>query len=384
MTTKTNNPDFLIVGSGFYGAVLAERLANTLKKKVLIIEKRNHIGGNCYSELDKKSGIEYHKYGTHIFHTANQKVWDYINKFTEFNNYRHQVLSNHRNKIFQMPINLETINTFFKKDFNPEEAKRFISKKTNKYKNYKFKNFEDKAISQIGKDLYNAFIKGYTQKQWGKNPKKLPESIFNRLPIRYSYNEDYYQQTQYQGIPKHGYTNIFNNLINNKNIKIKYNESFNLKYKIKPKYLTIYTGPLDLLFKYKFGKLEWRSLLFKKKYHNVNDFQGSAVINFPDLKNKFTRIHEPKHLHPERKYFNDNKTISIKEYSVKNDKEPYYPINDKKNRLLHRKYKLEADKILKFDYGGRLADYAYYDMDMTISAALKKFDSLKKKIRWKF
>ena len=381
MTTKTNNPDFLIVGSGFYGAVLAERLANTLKKKVLIIEKRNHIGGNCYSELDKKSGIEYHKYGTHIFHTANQKVWDYINKFTEFNNYRHQVLSNHRNKIFQMPINLETINTFFKKDFNPEEAKRFISKKTNKYKNYKFKNFEDKAISQIGKDLYNAFIKGYTQKQWGKNPKKLPESIFNRLPIRYSYNEDYYQQTQYQGIPKHGYTNIFNNLINNKNIKIKYNESFNLKYKIKPKYLTIYTGPLDLLFKYKFGKLEWRSLLFKKKYHNVNDFQGSAVINFPDLKNKFTRIHEPKHLHPERKYFNDNKTISIKEYSVKNDKEPYYPINDKKNRLLHRKYKLEADKILKFDYGGRLADYAYYDMDMTISAALKKFDSLKKKIR---
>ena len=233
MTTKTNNPDFLIVGSGFYGAVLAERLANTLKKKVLIIEKRSHIGGNCYSELDKKSGIEYHKYGTHIFHTANQKVWDYINKFTEFNNYRHQVLSNHKNKIFQMPINLETINTFFKKDFNPEEAKRFISKKTNKYKNYKFKNFEDKAISQIGKDLYNAFIKGYTQKQWGKNPKKLPESIFNRLPIRYSYNEDYYQQTQYQGIPKHGYTNIFNNLTNNKNIKIKYNESFNLKYKIK-------------------------------------------------------------------------------------------------------------------------------------------------------
>ena len=381
MTTKTNNPDFLIVGSGFYGAVLAERLANTLKKKVLIIEKRSHIGGNCYSELDKKSGIEYHKYGTHIFHTANQKVWDYINKFTEFNNYRHQVLSNHKNKIFQMPINLETINTFFKKDFNPEEAKRFISKKTNKYKNYKFKNFEDKAISQIGKDLYNAFIKGYTQKQWGKNPKKLPESIFNRLPIRYSYNEDYYQQTQYQGIPKHGYTNIFNNLTNNKNIKIKYNESFNLKYKIKPKYLTIYTGPLDLLFKYKFGKLEWRSLLFKKKYHNINDFQGSAVINFPDLKNKFTRIHEPKHLHPERKYFNDNKTISIKEYSVKNDKEPYYPINDEKNRVLHRTYKLEADKILKFDYGGRLADYAYYDMDMTISAALKKFDSLKKKIR---
>ena len=374
-------PDFLIVGSGFYGAVLAERLANILKKKVLIIEKRNHIGGNCFSEVDKKSGVEYHKYGTHIFHTANQTVWDYICKFTEFNNYRHQVLSNHKNKIYQMPINLETINTFFNKNFSPEEAKQFILKKTNKFKNYKFKNFEDKAISQIGKELYSAFIKGYTQKQWGKNPRRLPESIFNRLPIRYSYNEDYYQQTQHQGIPKYGYTNIFNNLVKNKKIRIKYNESFNLGYDIKPKFLTIYTGPLDLLFKYKFGKLEWRSLLFKKKYHKIKDRQGSAVVNFPDLKNKFTRIHEPKHLHPERKYFNDVKTITIKEYSIKNDKEPYYPINDEKNRLLHRRYKDEANKILRFDYGGRLADYAYYDMDMTISAALKKFESIKKKIR---
>ena len=263
--SKNNIPDVLIIGSGFYGAVLAERIANVLNKRVLIIEKRNHIGGNSYSETDKKTNIEYHKYGTHIFHTSNEKVWKYINNFTEFNNYRHQVLTSHKNKVYQMPINLETINTFFKKNFNPSEAQSFVQKKTKKFKKYKFKNFEDKAISQIGKDLYNAFIKGYTQKQWGKNPKLLPESIFNRLPIRYSYNEDYYQQTQYQGIPKNGYKNIFINLLKNKKIKIKFNENFKLSYKIKPKYLTIYTGPLDSLMGYKFGKLEWRSLSFKKK-----------------------------------------------------------------------------------------------------------------------
>jgi len=378
---KKNNPDVLIVGSGFYGLVLAERLANVLNKKILIIEKRNHIGGNCYSETDKKTNIEYHKYGTHIFHTSNLKVWNYINKFTEFNNYRHQVLTKHKNKIFQMPINLETINSFFKKNLNPIDAEKFISKKTKKFKNYKFKNFEDKAVSQIGNELYKAFIKGYTQKQWGKNPKHLPESIFNRLPIRFSYNEDYYPQTQYQGIPKKGYTEIFQNLIENKNIKIKFNEAYKLNYKITPKYLTIYTGPLDSLLNYKYGKLEWRSLVFKKQNKNIKDYQGTAVINYTDLKDKYTRIHEPKHLHPERKSFESKSTLIIKEYSVKNDREPYYPINDEKNRTKHRKYKLEVNNLEKFDFGGRLADYAYYDMDMTISAALKKFEQIKKKIK---
>ena len=266
-------------------------------------------------------------------------------------------------------------------NLNPIDAEKFISKKTKKFKNYKFKNFEDKAVSQIGNELYKAFIKGYTQKQWGKNPKHLPESIFNRLPIRFSYNEDYYPQTQYQGIPKKGYTEIFQNLIENKNIKIKFNEAYKLNYKITPKYLTIYTGPLDSLLNYKYGKLEWRSLVFKKQNKNIKDYQGTAVINYPDLKDKYTRIHEPKHLHPERKSFESKSTLIIKEYSVKNDREPYYPINDEKNRTKHRKYKLEVNNLEKFDFGGRLADYAYYDMDMTISAALKKFEQIKKKIK---
>ncbi len=370
--------DFLIVGCGFYGAVLAERIANILKKEVVIIDKRDHIGGNCYSEFDKKSGIEYHKYGTHIFHTGNQLVWDYINNFTKFNNYRHQVLSSHNGKIYQMPINLETINSLYKKNFTPLEASRHIQNESKKFKFFKFKNFEDKAKSQIGEKLYKSFIKGYTIKQWGKSPKLLPESIFNRLPIRFNYNEDYYPQTQYQGIPFNGYTEIFKNLLDNKKIKILLKENFKFDYKIKPKFCTIYTGPLDSLFNYNYGNLEWRSLRFEKKSYSLNDFQGSAVINYPDLKEKFTRIHEPKHLHPERLVYSKNKTIIIKEFSIKDNKNPYYPINDTLNREKHRKYKTLASKIKSFYVGGRLADYAYYDMDMTISAALKKFNLIQK------
>ncbi len=372
--------DFLIVGSGFYGCVLAERIANVLKKKVLIVDQRNHIGGNCYSKIDQETGIEYHVYGTHIFHTSNFKVWKYINQFTEFNNYRHQVLSSHKKKIYQMPINLETINSLFKKNFSPKEASSFLKKITKKYKKNNYENFEDKAKSQIGDQLYSAFIKNYTKKQWKKDPKHLPSSIFNRLPIRLSYNEDYYEQTQWQGIPKNGYTEIFKKLLNNKKIKVSLNQKYNLNFKIKPKYLTIYTGALDKLLNYKFGKLDWRSLNFKKKILKLKDFQGTSVINFPDLNKKYTRIHEPKHLHPERNVFKKDKTLIIEEYPSNNINEPYYPINDEKNRNLHRKYKEYLINKKNFTFGGRLADYAYYDMDMTISAALKKFEKIKKEI----
>ena len=372
--------DFLIVGSGFYGCVLAERIANVLKKKVLIVDQRNHIGGNCYSKIDQETGIEYHVYGTHIFHTSNFKVWKYINQFTEFNNYRHQVLSSHKKKIYQMPINLETINSLFKKNFSPKEASSFLKKITKKYKKNNYENFEDKAKSQIGDQLYSAFIKNYTKKQWKKDPKHLPSSIFNRLPIRLSYNEDYYEQTQWQGIPKNGYTEIFKKLLNNKKIKVSLNQKYNLNFKIKPKYLTIYTGALDKLLNYKFGKLDWRSLNFKKKILKLKDFQGTSVINFPDLNKKYTRIREPKHLHPERNVFKKDKTLIIEEYPSNNINEPYYPINDEKNRNLHRKYKEYLINKKNFTFGGRLADYAYYDMDMTISAALKKFEKIKKEI----
>lgn len=375
---KKIKTDFLIVGSGLYGCVLAERISSFFKKKVIIVEKRNHIGGNCFSEIDKKTGIEYHKYGTHIFHTSIKSVWDYLKDFTEFNSYRHQVLTRYKSKTYQLPINLETINNFFKKDFSPLQAKKFIIKEAKKFSKNKYQNFEDKARSQIGEKLYKAFIKYYTFKQWGKDPKNLPSSIFNRLPLRFSYNEDYYKTPFVQGIPLDGYTSIFKRLTESPNIEIIYNTNYELEHNYDVKYLTIYTGPLDKLIRNKFGSLEWRSLKFKKKIFNLQDYQGTSVINFPELKYKYTRIHEPRHLHPERNY--GNKTLVIEEYPVINIDEPYYPINDEKNRERHKKYKnfLLNNKNRKILFGGRLADYAYYDMDMTISASLKKFNLIKK------
>jgi UDP-galactopyranose mutase len=369
--------DFLIVGTGFYGSVLGERIANVLKKKVLFLEKRNHIGGNCYSEKDKTTEIEYHKYGTHIFHTSNENVWNYISNFTKFNNYKHQVLAIHKNKIFQLPINLETINSFFNKNLKPQEAIDFIKKKINKENINKPNNFEEKAISMIGSDLYNAFIKNYTTKQWGVHPKNLNQSIFSRLPIRYNYLEDYFNHCKYQGIPLNGYTEIFKKMLSSPRIVVKLNtDYFKIKEKIKVKYLTIYTGPIDKFFNYKYGKLGWRSVKFEHKIINVGDFQGNSVINYPDLKFKFTRIHEPKHLHLERNYAK-NKTLVIKEYALDDNLNPYYPINSPENMRLIKIYKEKAKKIKNVIFGGRLADYAYYDMDMTISAALVKFNKIK-------
>ena len=378
---KKIKTDFLIVGSGLYGCVLAERISSVLKKKVIILEKRDHIGGNCYSEIDKSTGIEYHKYGTHIFHTSIKPVWDYLKDFTKFNSYRHQVLAKYKSKTYQLPINLETINNFFKKDFRPMQAKNFIKNQAKKFNNRSYGNFEEKARSQIGDKLYKAFIKDYTFKQWGKKPKNLPSSIFNRLPLRFNYNEDYYKNPFIQGIPLDGYTKIFKRLTEKSNIEVIYKSNYEYENNYNVKYFTIYTGPLDKLLKNKFGKLEWRSLEFKKEILNCEDYQGTSVMNYPELKFKYTRIHEPRHLHPERGY--GKKTLIIKEYPKINSNEPYYPINDIKNRSRHKKYKsyLFNNKNKKIIFGGRLADYAYYDMDMTISASLKKFNFIKKLLK---
>ena len=362
--------DFLIVGSGLYGCVLAERIANILKKKVIILEKRNHIGGNCYSEIDKSTGIEYHKYGTHIFHTSIPRVIEYIKNFTKFNSYRHQVLSKYKNKIFQMPINLETINSFYKKNFTPSQAELFIKNKSKKYLKSSYRNFEEKAKAQIGNELYEAFIKNYTQKQWNKPPIELPASIFNRLPMRFNYDEDYYKNPILQGIPLDGYTKIFQNFIADKKIDVIYNHDFKLANNYNVKYLTIYTGPIDKLFKNKYGSLEWRSLKFKKKVFKLDDYQGTSVINYPETKYAYTRIHEPKHLHPERTY--KKNTLIIEEYPAENTSEPYYPVSTEKNKNIFRQYLklLISNKNTKILSGGRLADYEYFYLVMKIYAAL--------------
>jgi len=371
-------PRFIIVGSGFFGSVLAERISNVLKEKVLVIEKRNHIGGNCYSEIDTETGIEFHKYGTHIFHTDNRIVWDYITGFTEFNGYFHQVLTTFRGKVFQMPINLETINSFYNINLKPYEVEGFLEKEISKEGILNPVNFEEKAISMIGRPLYEAFIKGYTKKQWQQDPASLPVSILNRLPFRKNYNESYYF-SRWQSIPLEGYTTIFSKMLASPLIELKLNtDFFSIKDQIPAESKVFYSGSIDRYFGFKYGRLDWRSLRFEMEYLDFDDFQGTSVMNYAEEAIPYTRIHEPKHLHPEREY-KTGKTIIIKEYSLWDDgSNPYYPVNNEKNNVLLSKYKADAAKEKNVVFSGRLGDYKYYDMHQTIAIALEKFEDLRR------
>jgi UDP-galactopyranose mutase len=365
---------YVVVGSGFSGAVIAERIAGQLGQKVLVIEKRDHIGGNCYSETDAATDIEYHRYGTHIFHTSNERVWNYICRFTAFNNYRHQVLSCHKGRNYQFPINLETINHFYNVNLKPFEVDDFMatvrggSQKTPA-------NFEEQAIFQVGRELYEAFFKHYTIKQWQTDPRELPPAIFNRIPVRKNYDESYFSDT-WQGIPVNGYTAIFQNLLADKKIRVLLNtDFFAIRDQLDPDACLVYSGPIDRFFDHKFGKLSWRTLRFEKETKAVEDYQGNSVINFPDPDIPYTRIHEPRHLHPERRYEQKN-TILFREYSLldKGD-EPYYPIPSEDNQRLLALYRQEAARQKNLFITGRLGDYKYYDMHQTIDRALDIFET---------
>jgi UDP-galactopyranose mutase len=368
---------FLIVGSGFFGSVLAERIANKLKEKVVVIEKRNHIGGNCYSLDDPETGIHYHLYGTHIFHTPNERVWKYINRFTEFNSYYHQVLTTYRNKVYQMPVNLETINTFYGLNLKPYEVESFLQEEIKKEKITVPRNFEEKAISFMGRPLYEAFIKGYTLKQWQKDPREMPESVLKRLPFRKNYNESYYN-SRWQGIPLHGYGKIFEKLLDSPKIEVKLNtDYFSLKDHIPSGTKIIYSGPIDQFFNYKFGRLEYRTLKFEKEIYPFEDYQGTSVMNYADVDVPYTRIHEPRHLHPERTDYPVDRTMIIKEYSLMDDgNNPFYPINDEKNQKLVYRYREECRPLKNTIISGRLGEYKYYDMHDTINHALDMFDKI--------
>ncbi len=366
--------DYLIVGAGFFGSVMAERLANDSGAKVLVIDKRPHIGGNCYSDFDQDTGIEVHKYGTHIFHTSSGKVWDYITKFTEFNSYHHQVLTTYKNKVYQMPINLETINSFYNLNLKPYEAKEFIRNEIAKEGIKEPKNLEEKAISLIGRPLYEALIKGYTIKQWGMDPKELPISIITRLPVRYNYREDYFVDAKWQGLPCEGYTEVFKRLLSSPNIRVELNcDYFENRHNFSIREKTIYTGPIDRYYDFKYGRLEWRSIFLEKEVVDVEDYQGTAVMNCADVETKIIRIHEPRHLHPERD-ITGQKTVIFYETSNTNSDEPYYPVNTSGNQNLLLQYKELSKKEKDLIMGGRLGDYSYYDMDKTILAALRCYE----------
>ena len=353
--------DYLIVGSGFFGSVCAHELT---KKgyKCLVIEKRSHIGGNCYTE--NKDGIHIHKYGAHVFHTSNKEIWDYVNQFARFNNFVNHVKVNYQNKIYSFPINMMTLHQLYDVT-TPEQARQKLEEI--RIKNDDPKNLEEWIVSQVGVDIYNIFIKGYTTKQWGRHPIDLPASIIKRLPIRFTYDDSYYGQ-DYQGIPSGGYTQIFEKLLDGIEVLLNEDylqnkESFNKKAK-----KVIYTGPLDAYYNFCFGALNYRSLKFETQRVEVPDYQGNAVVNYTELHVPYTRILEHKHFD----YKNTNFTYITHEYPREYGEgfEPYYPINDKINTPIFEKYKTLTDAEPNVIFGGRLAEYRYYDMHQVIGAAL--------------
>lgn len=370
----------VIVGAGCFGSTLAHLIASKLNRQVTVIDKRSHIGGNCYSYDDADTGINCHMYGSHIFHTSIKEVYDFISQFVTLNHYRHFVMTRSNGTVYSMPINLRTVNKFFNKDMTPSECKAFLEEKIAQSHIDNPANLEEQAISLIGKDLYKAFIRGYTKKQWQRDPKELPSFIIKRLPFRTTYNCDYFNDT-YQGIPVGGYTKLFEGLLNHPYIDLKLNTNYqDIKDTIKEDDIVIYTGPIDEYFDFCFGKLEWRSLDFKWEVLNEQDHQGCACMNEADEDVPYTRTHEFKHYHPERKeVLASNKTIICREYSkeYKDGDTPYYPVNNDRNQELLAKYQEKAKSLKNVFFGGRLGTYQYFDMDKSILQALRFFDEHK-------
>ena len=372
--------DLLIVGSGFFGLTIADRCARELDLEVQVIDRRSHIGGNAYSENDPETGIEVHRYGAHLFHTSNQRVWEYVNQFTSFTPYQHRVYTTYAGEVFPMPINLGTINQFQRAAYTPEEARAWVVEQASMLTGEPA-NFEEKAISLIGKPLYEAFIKGYTAKQWQTDPRELGAEIISRLPVRYTYDNRYFSDT-YEGLPTDGYTAWLEKMADHPNITVTLDTDFFDESQPWHKAATVgqvpivYTGPVDRYFDFAHGDLSWRTLDFETEVLPIGDFQGTPVMNYADESIDYTRIHEFRHFHPERDYPTD-KTVIMREFSrfAEHADEPYYPINtpqDRERLLAYRELaKGEADVL----FGGRLGTYQYLDMHMAIGAALSMYDN---------
>ena len=356
--------NYLIVGSGLFGSIFAYE-ANKRGKKSLVIDKRQHIGGNIYTE--KIEDINVHKYGAHIFHTNNKQVWQYINQFAEFNRYTNSPVARFKDEVYNLPFNMNTFNKLWGV-FTPDEAKQKIEEELKEVNIEEPKNLEEQAIKLIGKTIYEKLVKGYTEKQWGMKATDLPAFIIKRLPVRFTYDNNYFN-SEYQGIPKGGYTGIIEKMLDGIDVKLNYDffehreELENIAEKI------IFTGPIDEYYNYCFGELQYRSVRFETEVLDTDNYQGNAVVNYTEYEVPYTRIIEHKHF----EFGTGPKTVISREYSDKWDKtkEPYYPINNERNNNLYNKYKELADKDEKVIFGGRLGQYKYYDMDKVIEEALK-------------
>ena len=362
--------DYLVVGSGMYGAVFAQE-AKKAGKSVLVIDKRNNIAGNIYTE--KIEGINVHKYGAHIFHTNNKRVWDYVNQFAEFNRFTNSPVANYHGELYSLPFNMYTFNKMWGV-VTPEEAEKKIEEQKKEAGITNPKNLEEQAISLVGTDIYEKLIKGYTEKQWGRKCDQLPAFIIKRLPVRLTFDNNYFNAL-YQGIPVGGYTRMVENMLDG--IEVRLGEDYLAK---KEEYdqmakKVIYTGPIDAYFEYKLGALEYRSVRFENEILDIPNFQGNAAVNYTDAETPWTRIIEHKWF----EFGKDEngkelpKTVISREYSSewKLGDEPYYPVNDEKNGELYKKYRELAEKEEKVVFGGRLGEYKYYDMDAVILSALQ-------------
>ena len=372
--------DLLIVGSGFFGLTIAERAAAS-GRKVTVIDRRPHIGGNAYSEDEPETGIEVHKYGAHLFHTSNPTVWEYVNRFTTFTDYEHRVYTNHKGVVYPLPINLGTINQFFQAAYSPDEARALVHEQAGEFDAKDAANLEEKGIALIGRPLYEAFIRDYTGKQWQTDPKDLPAEVISRLPVRYNYDNRYFNDT-WEGLPTDGYTAWLERMADHPNIEVALDTDYFDESQALNKRATVgqvqvvYTGPVDRYFDYAEGDLSWRTIDLEEEVLPIEDFQGCSVMNYPDEDIPYTRIHEFRHFHPEREYTKDA-TVIMREFSRFAEKgdEPYYPVNtavDREKLLAYRDLARGEDSVL---FGGRLGTYKYLDMHMAIGSALSMFDN---------
>lgn len=356
--------DYLVVGSGLYGAIFAHE-AKRLGKTVLVVDKRPNIAGNVYTE--KIEGINVHKYGAHIFHTSDKKIWEYVNQFAEFNNYINSPVARYKNELYNLPFNMNT----FSKMWNiatPQEAKDIIASQIADLNITEPKNLEEQALSLVGKDVYEKLIKGYTEKQWGRDCKDLPSFIIKRLPLRFIYDNNYFND-RYQGIPIGGYTKIVEKMLDGIEVRLNTNYLDNREEFDAMADKIVYTGMIDQFYDYKLGVLEYRSVRFETEELPMENYQGNAVVNYTEREVPYTRIIEHKHF----EFGKQPTTIISREYSSewKKGDEPYYPVNNDKNNALYQQYKELADKEHKVIFGGRLGGYKYYDMDKVIAAALE-------------
>ena len=375
------NYDLVVVGSGLFGLTIAEQAASRWGLRVAIVERRSHLGGNAYSEIDPETGIEVHKYGAHLFHTSNERVWEYVNRFTSFTSYVHRVWTTVDGVVYPMPVNLGTINQFFSAAYGPDEARALIAQQAAEVDGQEITDFESKGVSLVGRPLFEAFFKNYTAKQWQTDPKDLPASIISRLPVRYNYDSRYFND-KYEGLPVDGYTALMERMVASDLIDVYLDTDFFdpenplNKAAVVGKVPVVYTGPVDRYFDYSAGDLSWRTVDFEKEVVDTGDYQGCSVMNYGDIDVPFTRIIEFRHFHPERDY-QDEKTVIFREFSrfADHGDEPYYPVNTAQDRERLEQYRELMKNEDRVFFGGRLGTYKYLDMHMAIASALTMLDN---------